>query len=204
MPSSPPTRRMSGTRCSSTRRWRRPTRRSSSRARGNRVWDITGKEHLDAVSGGVWTVNVGYGRTEIADRVRDELVKMCYFAGMKGTIPGAEFAERLIGEDAGPRPRLLRQFRAPRRTRRRSRSSARSRTSTMAAGRPRSSTATATTTAPPSPCLSAGGQQRAQRPVRAVRARLRRGAALPGIPRARAGWRRPRTTANGRPTRSSR
>ncbi|MEO0829929.1 MAG: aspartate aminotransferase family protein, partial [Pseudomonadota bacterium] len=30
--------------------------------RGNRVWDQNGKEHLDAVSGGVWTVNVGYGR----------------------------------------------------------------------------------------------------------------------------------------------
>ncbi|HAD27437.1 MAG TPA: aspartate aminotransferase family protein, partial [Rhodobacteraceae bacterium] len=30
--------------------------------KGNRVWDQKGKEHLDAVSGGVWTVNVGYGR----------------------------------------------------------------------------------------------------------------------------------------------
>jgi hypothetical protein len=31
--------------------------------KGMRVWDAKGKEHLDAVSGGVWTVNVGYGRT---------------------------------------------------------------------------------------------------------------------------------------------
>ena len=69
--------------------------------KGMRVWDITGKEHLDAVSGGVWTVNVGYGRTEIADAVRDQLVKMCYFAGAKGTIPGAQFAERLIGKMPG-------------------------------------------------------------------------------------------------------
>jgi taurine-pyruvate aminotransferase len=45
-----------------------------------RVWDATGKEHLDAVSGGVWTVNVGYGRERIADAVRDQLVKMNYFA----------------------------------------------------------------------------------------------------------------------------
>ncbi len=30
--------------------------------KGMRVWDATGKEHLDAVSGAVWTVNVGYGR----------------------------------------------------------------------------------------------------------------------------------------------
>lgn len=32
-----------------------------------RVWDTKGNECLDAVSGGVWTVNVGYGRMEIAD-----------------------------------------------------------------------------------------------------------------------------------------
>ena len=30
--------------------------------KGMKVWDIKGKEHLDGVSGGVWTVNVGYGR----------------------------------------------------------------------------------------------------------------------------------------------
>ena len=35
--------------------------------KGLRVWDITGREHLDAVSGAVWTVNVGYGRKRIAD-----------------------------------------------------------------------------------------------------------------------------------------
>ena len=33
---------------------------------GNRVWDANGKEFVDATSGGTWTVNVGYGRTEIA------------------------------------------------------------------------------------------------------------------------------------------
>ncbi len=69
--------------------------------RGMRVWDINGKEHLDAVSGGVWTVNVGYGRTSIADAVREQLVKMCYFAGAQGTIPGARFAEALIEKMPG-------------------------------------------------------------------------------------------------------
>ena len=47
---------------------------------GMRVWDAKGNEYLDAVSGAVWTVNVGYGRTEIADAVRDQLVEMNYFA----------------------------------------------------------------------------------------------------------------------------
>ncbi|MCP1169981.1 aminotransferase family protein [Limimaricola litoreus] len=69
--------------------------------RGMRVWDITGREHLDAVSGGVWTVNVGYGRERIADAVRDQLVKMCYFAGAQGTVPGARFAETLIAKMPG-------------------------------------------------------------------------------------------------------
>ena len=69
--------------------------------KGMRVWNQAGREILDAVSGGVWTVNVGYGRERIADAVRDQLVKMNYFAGAMGTIPGAQFAERLISKMPG-------------------------------------------------------------------------------------------------------
>ncbi|GGE44384.1 aspartate aminotransferase family protein [Actibacterium pelagium] len=69
--------------------------------KGMRLWDATGKEHLDAVSGGVWTVNVGYGRESIADAVRDQLVKLNYFAQSAGSIPGAQFAERLIDKMPG-------------------------------------------------------------------------------------------------------
>ncbi len=69
--------------------------------RGLRVWDIKGKEHLDAVSGGVWTVNVGYGRARIADAVRDQLLRLNFFAGAQGTIPGARFAQRLVEKMPG-------------------------------------------------------------------------------------------------------
>ncbi len=69
--------------------------------RGMRVWDQKGKEHLDAVSGGVWTVNVGYGRERIANAVRDQLIKLNYFAGSAGSIPGARFAERMIEKMPG-------------------------------------------------------------------------------------------------------
>ena len=69
--------------------------------RGMRVWNQAGKEHLDAVSGGVWTVNVGYGRERIANAVRDQLIKLNYFAGAAGSIPGALFAERLIEKMPG-------------------------------------------------------------------------------------------------------
>ena len=69
--------------------------------KGMRVWNQAGREHLDAVSGGVWTVNVGYGRAKIADAVRDQLLKMNYFAGAMGSVPGALFAKNLIEKMPG-------------------------------------------------------------------------------------------------------
>ncbi|MDA8870692.1 aminotransferase class III-fold pyridoxal phosphate-dependent enzyme [Rhizobiaceae bacterium] len=69
--------------------------------KGLRVWNQTGREHLDAVSGGVWTVNVGYGRESIVDAVRDQLLKMNFFGGTMGTVPGALFAERLLEKMPG-------------------------------------------------------------------------------------------------------
>ncbi|MEM9678137.1 MAG: aminotransferase class III-fold pyridoxal phosphate-dependent enzyme [Pseudomonadota bacterium] len=69
--------------------------------KGLRVWNQAGREHVDAVSGGVWTVNVGYGRDTIADAVRDQLVKMNFFGGTTGSVPGARFAQRLIEKMPG-------------------------------------------------------------------------------------------------------
>ena len=69
--------------------------------KGLRLWDAAGREYLDAVSGGVWTVNVGYGRTSIADAVRDQLVKLNYFAGAAGNVPAAVFAQKLVGKMPG-------------------------------------------------------------------------------------------------------
>ncbi len=69
--------------------------------KGIKVWDAKGKEHIDAVSGGVWTVNVGYGRETIAKAVYEQLVKLNYFAGSAGSIPGSNFARRLIEKMPG-------------------------------------------------------------------------------------------------------
>ena len=69
--------------------------------KGMRVWDQKGKEHIDAVSGGVWTVNVGYGRESIANAVRDQLIKLNYFAGSAGSVPGAIFSEMLLDKMPG-------------------------------------------------------------------------------------------------------
>ncbi|MDQ0561107.1 taurine-pyruvate aminotransferase [Rhizobium mesoamericanum] len=69
--------------------------------KGMKLWDVNGKEYLDAVSGGVWTVNVGYGRESIANAVRDQLVKLNYYAGAAGNVPAALFAEKLIEKMPG-------------------------------------------------------------------------------------------------------
>jgi taurine-pyruvate aminotransferase len=68
---------------------------------GMRVRDALGKEYIDAVSGGVWTVNVGYGRQSIADAVRQQLVEMNYFAGAGGSVPQAMFSKMLIEKMPG-------------------------------------------------------------------------------------------------------
>ncbi|GGF73033.1 aspartate aminotransferase family protein [Paracoccus acridae] len=69
--------------------------------KGMRLWDTNGREYLDGLSGGVWTVNVGYGRESIANAVRDQLIKLNYYAGAAGTVPAALFAERLIAKMPG-------------------------------------------------------------------------------------------------------
>ncbi len=69
--------------------------------KGMRVWDQNGKEYIDAVSGAVWTVNVGYGRERIANAVHANLMKMCYFANAAGNVPGALYAEKLIEKMPG-------------------------------------------------------------------------------------------------------
>ncbi|MEP5633089.1 MAG: aminotransferase class III-fold pyridoxal phosphate-dependent enzyme [Tateyamaria sp.] len=69
--------------------------------KGMKVWDQKGTEHIDAVSGGVWTVNIGYGRETMGDAVRDAIVKMNFFGGTTGSIPGALFAEKLLSKMPG-------------------------------------------------------------------------------------------------------
>ncbi|WP_458791395.1 aminotransferase family protein [Yoonia sp. MH D7] len=69
--------------------------------KGLHIWDITGKKYLDSVSGGVWTVNVGYGRKRIADAVAEQLTKMCFYGGLAGNIPTSTFSEMLIDKMPG-------------------------------------------------------------------------------------------------------
>ena len=62
---------------------------------GLRITDDKGNTYLDAVSGAVWTVNVGYGRERIAKAVYEQIKKMNFFAGSAGNVPGAQYAKML-------------------------------------------------------------------------------------------------------------
>ncbi len=59
--------------------------------------DVEGKEYIDGLSG-LWNVNVGHGRAELADAAAEQMKKLAYFSGYAGssTIPSIELAQRLI------------------------------------------------------------------------------------------------------------
>jgi len=71
------------------------------RGRGMRVTDIHGKEYLDAVSGGVWTVNLGYGCEPLIKAVSEQLSELCYFANGYGNLPTIKFSKKLIEKMPG-------------------------------------------------------------------------------------------------------
>ena len=65
--------------------------------RGTTLTDDQGRTYLDAMAG-LWCVNVGYGRVEIADALREQALKLPYyhsFSSMATDTP-ALLAQRLI------------------------------------------------------------------------------------------------------------
>ncbi len=68
------------------------------RGSGCTLWDARGNEYLDAMAG-LWCVNVGYGRREIADAVAAQIERLSYYHGFSSmaTEAPALLAERVIG-----------------------------------------------------------------------------------------------------------
>ena len=66
-----------------------------SKAKGMIVTDTKGNEYLDGTSGGVWTVNLGFGRDDMVEAVSNQLSKIPYFAGTFGNEPAAEYAKEV-------------------------------------------------------------------------------------------------------------
>jgi len=58
--------------------------------------DIRGREYLDAAAGGIWSVNVGYGRESIAEAVCAQLKKLPFFSGTAGNVPAIKLAKKLL------------------------------------------------------------------------------------------------------------
>ena len=65
-------------------------------AEGVYVSDSEGNQYLDGI-GGLWCVNVGYGRKEIAQAMAAQAEKMVYYSsfGAHTSIPAAELAQKL-------------------------------------------------------------------------------------------------------------
>jgi len=61
---------------------------------GSWITDLNGNRYLDAMSG-LWCVNVGYGREEMAKAAYDQLVAMPYYPLTQSHIPAIELAAKL-------------------------------------------------------------------------------------------------------------
>jgi putrescine aminotransferase len=70
------------------------------------IWDSEGKKLLDAMSG-LWCVNVGYGRKELADAAYQQMMKLPFYNSFFQTtnVPAVQLAAKLaeLAPDAGER-----------------------------------------------------------------------------------------------------
>ncbi len=66
------------------------------RGNGSTVVDAAGKEYIDALSG-LWNVNVGHGRAELAEAAAEQMRTLAYASGYAGmsNVPAIELADRL-------------------------------------------------------------------------------------------------------------
>ncbi|WP_243387871.1 aspartate aminotransferase family protein [Bacillus kexueae] len=70
-------------------------------ASGSWITDHTGKKYLDAMAG-LWCVNIGYGRQELADAAYEQLKKLAYFPLTQSHEPAIQLGEKLnelLGDD---------------------------------------------------------------------------------------------------------
>src|SRR5438093_7270205 len=65
------------------------------RARGATLEDIDGRTYLDGLSG-LWNVNAGHGRTELADAAAAQMTTLAFCSGFVGSsnVPAIRLAER--------------------------------------------------------------------------------------------------------------
>ncbi len=62
--------------------------------KGSWVTDIDGNRYLDGMSG-IWCVNIGYGRQELADAAYEQLKKLSYYPLTQSHVPAIELAKKI-------------------------------------------------------------------------------------------------------------
>ncbi|MCL6639959.1 MAG: aminotransferase class III-fold pyridoxal phosphate-dependent enzyme, partial [Candidatus Rokubacteria bacterium] len=67
------------------------------RGRGSTLTDVAGKEYLDGLAG-LWNVNVGHGRAELAEAAAAQMKELAYYSGYVGfsSVPAIRLASRLV------------------------------------------------------------------------------------------------------------
>ena len=73
---------------------------------GVRVTDADGRTYID-VEGGYNSVNVGYGRSEIAEAAYEQMRKIAYFPNQTTTVPTIKLAEKLAEITPGSLTRVF-------------------------------------------------------------------------------------------------
>lgn len=63
-------------------------------AKGAWITDVDGNKYLDAMAG-LWCVNAGYGRDELAEAAYEQLKQLAYFPMSQSHIPAIQLAEKL-------------------------------------------------------------------------------------------------------------
>ncbi|WP_010531946.1 aspartate aminotransferase family protein [Lentibacillus jeotgali] len=66
----------------------------TTKAKGSWITDHNGNKYLDGMSG-LWCVNVGYGREELAQAAYDQLKEMSYTSMSQSHLPAIKLAEKL-------------------------------------------------------------------------------------------------------------
>ena len=65
------------------------------RGQGSTLWDIQGREYIDGIAG-LWVVNAGHGRTEIAEAMGKQAARLAYASAMSYTTsPAVRLADVL-------------------------------------------------------------------------------------------------------------
>jgi len=63
---------------------------------GSTIVDADGTEYLDGMAG-LWCVNIGYGRTELAEVAAEQMRQLAYFPHTAMNVPAAALAEKING-----------------------------------------------------------------------------------------------------------